>query len=64
MIFLKGLLYTYDKNIDQSSNNEYYKSAKKGYKFTSMAHIYEKDKKFYKYNDVISKFVEIKLDSI
>ena len=64
MIFLKGLLYTYDKNIDQSSNNEYYKSAKQGYKFTSMAHIYEKDKKFYKYNDVISKFVEIKLDSI
>ena len=50
--------------IDPWSNKEYLQSARQGYKFTSMEHIYEKDKKFYKYNESIEIFEEIQLDSI
>ena len=64
MIYLEGLYYTYNKEIDEKSDNEYLKSAVQGYKFTSREHIYEKDKKYYKYNDVAKIFDEIKLDSI
>ena len=39
--------------------DEYLQSALQGYKFTFMEHIYEKDKKYYKYN---GSFYEIKLD--
>ncbi len=51
-------------DININSHNEYLQSAKQGYKFTSMKHIYEKDKKYYKYNDVTKRFNEIKLDLI
>ena len=34
-----------------------------GYEFTFMDHIYKKDKKYYKYNDIKLKFDEIKFDS-
>ncbi len=64
MIYLEGLYYTYNKEIGEKSDNEYLKSAVQGYKFTSREHIYEKDKKYYKYNDVAKIFDEIKLDSI
>ena len=45
-------------------NNEYLQPAIQGYKFTFMEHIYEKDKKYYKYNYKVGKFDEIKFDSI
>ena len=64
MIFLEGLNYFYTNEIDERSENEYLKSAMEGYKFTSMNYIYEKDKKYYKYNDVAKIFDEIKIDSI
>ena len=51
MIFLEELIYTHTNKIDLRSENEYLKSAMQGYKFTSMKHIYEKDKKYYKYNE-------------
>ena len=51
-------------NININSHNEYLQSAKQGYKFTSMKHIYEKDKKYYKYNNEKKIFYEIKLNLI
>ena len=51
-------------DININSHNEYLQSAKQGYKFTSMKHIYEKDKKYYKYNNEKKKFYEIKLNLI
>ena len=61
MILLEGADYNLD-NIN--SHNEYLQSAKQGYKFTSMKHIYEKDKKYYKYNNEKKIFYEIKLNLI
>ena len=59
MILLEGVdSWTHD--IDETRNNEYLQSAIQGYKFTSMEHIYEKDKKYYKYNKQIKLFDEIK----
>ena len=51
-------------DININSHNEYLQSAKQGYKFTSMKHIYEKDKKYYKYNNEKKIFYEIKLNLI
>ena len=64
MIFLEKLIYTQSNKIDLRSKNEYLKSAIQGYNFTSMKHIYEKDKKYYKYSFEGNGFYEIKLDSI
>ena len=62
MILLEGIV---DYNLDNiNSHNEYFQSAKQGYKFTSMKHIYEKDKKYYKYNNEKKIFYEIKLNLI
>ena len=62
MILLEGIV---DYNLDNiNSHNEYLQSAKQGYKFTSMKHIYEKDKKYYKYNNEKKIFYEIKLNLI
>ena len=51
-------------NIDEGNSkfikNEYLQSVLQGYKFTFMDHIYEKDKKYYKYNDSENKFDEVK----
>ena len=60
MILLEGVDNSWTHNIDETSNNEYLQSAIQGYKFTSMEHIYEKDKKYYKYNKKIKIFDEIK----
>ena len=51
-------------DININSHNEYLQSARQGYKFTSMKHIYEKDKKYYKYNNEKKIFYEIKLNLI
>ena len=59
MIPLKVIGYIYE-----NTNNEYLQSAVQGYKFTFMDHLYEKDKKYYKYNDNTKKFDEIKFDSV
>ena len=62
MILLEGVV---DYNLDNiNSHNEYLQSARQGYKFTSMKHIYEKDKKYYKYNNEKKIFYEIKLNLI
>ena len=62
MILLEGVV---DYKLDNiNSHNEYLQSAKQGYKFTSMKHIYEKDKKYYKYNNEKKIFYEIKLNLI
>ena len=62
MILLEGLV---DYNLDNiNSHNEYLQSARQGYKFASMKHIYEKDKKYYKYNNEKRIFYEIKLNLI
>ena len=58
MIFLEKLIYTQSNKIDLRSKNEYLKSAMQGYNFTFMKHIYEKDKKYYKYNNVTNSFNE------
>ena len=56
MILLEGIV---DYNLDNiNSHNEYFQSAKQGYKFTSMKHIYEKDKKYYKYNNEKKNFMK------
>ena len=63
MIQLKGVDFYYIiDGYGRINNDEYFQSAVKGYKYTSMDHIYEKDKKFYKYNYSSIKFDEIKLD--
>ena len=64
MILLEGVDYSWTHQIDINSPNEFLQSAKQGYKFTSMKHIYEKDKKYYKYNNEKKIFDEIKLNSI
>ena len=56
MILLEGVV---DYNLDNiNSHNEYLQSARQGYKFTSMKHIYEKDKKYYKYNNEKKNFMK------
>ena len=60
MISIKGSYYVNDC-IGQGYNNEYLQAVFQGYKFTFMAHIYEKDKKYYKYNDILLKYDEINL---
>ena len=63
MIPIKGR-YFINKGIAERVNDEYIQSAIQGYKFTFREHIYEKDKKYYKYNGKTNKFDEIKIDSI
>ena len=63
MIPLEGIYFITDNNA-KIYNNEYLQSAIQGYKFTFMEHIYEKDKKYYKYSFGGNGFYEIKLDSI
>ena len=50
---------TYEMNI---YDNEYLSAAALGYKFTLYDHIYEKDKKYFRYVEKV--FYEIKIDSI
>ena len=61
-ILLKAIRYFFRNKIDINYPSEYLQSAIKGYKFTAMKHIYEKDKKFYRYNEEKNIFYEIKLD--
>lgn len=61
MIPIKGL-YSIDDRIAKEYDDEYLQSVMQGYKFTFMDHIYEKDKKYYKYNDLTLKFDEINFD--
>lgn len=63
MVPIKGLYYI-DYYIAKTYNNEYIQSVLQGYEFTFMDHIYEKNKKFYKYNDLSLNFDEIKFDWI
>jgi len=63
MIPIKGL-YFIDDRIAKEYNDEYLQAVVQGYKFTFMDHIYEKDKKYYKYNDLTLKFDEINFDLI
>ena len=58
MIPIKGLYYANDY-IGEGYNNEYLQAVLQGCKFTFMDQIYEKDKKYYKYNDISLKFDEI-----
>ena len=60
MIPIKGLYFVNDY-VAGGYNNEYFQAVFQGYKFTFMDHIYEKDKKYYKYNNILLKFDEIKL---
>ena len=60
MIPIKGVYYI-DDVIAEGYNNEYLQAVLQGYKFTFMDHIYEKDKKYYKYNDISLKFDEIEM---
>ena len=62
MILLEPIWHYIYNEIDLNIRNEYLQSAIKGYKFTAMEHIYEKDKRFYKYNETKNIFYEIKLD--
>ena len=61
MIPIKGL-YSIDDRIAKEYDDDYLQSVMQGYKFTFMDHIYEKDKKYYKYNDLTLKFDEINFD--
>jgi hypothetical protein len=61
MIPIKGVYYI-DKDIAKIYNNEYLQAVRQGYDFTIIDHIYEKNNKNYKYNDIKLKFDEIKLD--
>ena len=64
MILFKDWNY-FPEDVDpRETRNEYLQSALQGYKFTFMEHIYEKDKKYYKYSFGGNGFYEIKLDSI
>ena len=51
MVLIKGLYYVNDY-ISQGYNNEFLKAVLQGLKFTFMDQVYEKDKKYYKYNDI------------
>ena len=62
MVLLEPIWHYIYNEIDLNIRNEYLQSAIKGYKFTAMEHIYEKDKRFYKYNETKNIFYEIKLD--
>ena len=64
MVLLEGWNYFPEDINPRGCRNEYLQSALQGYKFTSMEHIYEKDKKYYKYSYGGNGFYEIKLDSI
>ena len=61
MIPIKGVYYI-DDDIAKIYNNEYLQAIMQGYEFTIIDHIYEKNNKNYKYNDITLKFDEIKLD--
>jgi hypothetical protein len=61
MIPIKGVYYI-DDDIAKIHNNEYLQAVIQGYEFTFMDHIYEKNKKFYKYNDIKLNFDEINFD--
>ena len=63
MIPIKGL-YFIGNRIVKDYNDEYLQSVIQGYNFTFMDHIYEKDKKYYKYNDATLKFDTITFDLI
>ena len=52
MIPIKGLYFVNDY-IAEGYNNEFLQTVLQEYKFTFMDQIYEKDKKYYKYNDII-----------
>ena len=60
MIPIKGLYFVNDY-VAGGYNNEYFQAVFQGYKFTFMDHIYEKDKKYFKYNDISLKFDEINI---
>ena len=59
MIPIKGV-YFIDEGNSKNITNEYLQSVMQGYKFTFMDHIYEKDKKYYKYNERANKFDQVK----
>ena len=61
MVPIKGVYYI-DDDIAKIYNNEYLQAVMQGYEFTIIDHIYEKNNKNYKYNDITLKFDEIKLD--
>ena len=61
MIPIKGVYYI-DEDIAGRYNNEYLQAVIQGYEFTIIDHIYEKNNKNYKYNDITLGFDEIKLD--
>ena len=55
-------VYFIDDDIAKIYNNEYLQAIIQGYEFTIIDHIYEKNNKNYKYNDITLNFDEIKLD--
>ena len=61
MILIKGV-NDIDDVIDKTYNNEYLQAVIQGYEFTFMDHIYEKNKKYYIYNDKELIFNEIKFE--
>lgn len=61
MVPIKGVYYI-DYGLAKKYNNEYLQSLVQGYEFTIIDHIYEKDNKNYKYNDITLQFDEVKLD--
>ena len=61
MIPIKGVYYI-DNSVAKVYNNEYLQSVIQGYDFTIIDHIYEKNNKNYRYNDITLQFDEIKLD--
>ena len=60
MVPIKGVYYI-DDYFSKDITDEYLQSVLQGYEFTFMDHIYERDKKYYKYNDRTNKFDEIEL---
>ena len=61
MILIKGV-NDIDDVIDKTYNNEYLQAVIQRYEFTFMDHIYEKNKKYYLYNDKELIFNEIKFE--
>ena len=66
MIPIKGVYYI-DDDIAKIYNNEYLQAVMQGYEFTLIDHIYEKNNKNYKYNDIKPeaknlKFMSMKLN--